>query len=63
MQPEMTEQEHKMAWAIYSALGALRKGGECAASCGCDNDPIVVIVKAMRQAGQSGGEDVGESNG
>jgi hypothetical protein len=54
MEPEMTWREHGVAWAVYVALNSLRKSNnECAASCGCSNDPIIVIVEAMRNPNET----------
>ena len=59
MVPPMADKEHRMAWAIYMALNANRPH-ECAASCGCDRDPIVVIVRAMREYEETAALDEAE---
>jgi hypothetical protein len=44
---DMTESEHIVAWELYTTL--FNKGRICAASCGCERDPIVIIVKTLRK--------------
>lgn len=46
---DMTEEEHRVAWAIWRKLRA-NEERLCVASCGCSKDPIVLIVLAMREA-------------
>lgn len=47
MQPPITPDEWGLAWMIWRELN--NHPEKCAPSCGCKDDPIVIIVEAVRK--------------